>query len=98
MLRFLAVSGAAILALTLAGGMPALLHRAPPAIAALVLPPAEPDESSHDPCEDDRPGDRLPEGCVAPLDWLENGWALLSLFDRIGLGADGGRGKPAAGL
>lgn len=101
MLRFLAISGAAIIALTLVGGMPALLRRAPPAITALVLAPVEPGARGQAPCEDDHPGGQLPEGCVAPLDWLEDGWALLSLSDRpdhAGLRADGRRGKPPARL
>lgn len=99
MLRFLAISGAAIIALTLVGGMPALLRRAPPAISALLMP--EPGWIGHDPCGDARPDTRSLEGCVTPPEWLEDGWALLSLSDRpdrAGLRADGRRSKPPARL
>ncbi|MBR0663780.1 hypothetical protein GXW71_05355 [Roseomonas hellenica] len=90
MSRFLAISGAAILALVLVGGMPALLRRAPPAVSALVMPPVVPGARGHDPCED---------GCAPPLAWLDDGWALLSDWPgRAELRADGRRGKPATRL
>jgi hypothetical protein len=93
MVRFLAISGAAILALTLVGAMPALLRRAPPTVSTLVALPAAPGGHGLALCE----GGRLEApDCVAALAWLEDGWALLSDWPSPGeLRADGRRGKPA---
>lgn len=93
MIRFLAISGAAILALTLVGAMPALLRQAPPAVSTLVTLPAPSGWQDLDPCAAGRP--EAPD-CVAALAWLEDGWALLSDWPSPAeLRADGRRGKPA---
>ncbi|MBR0647254.1 hypothetical protein [Plastoroseomonas hellenica] len=92
MTRFLAISGAAIIVLALAGAWPALLREAPPATLAVVA-----GERGHGPCADERAG--APADCGAPLAWLEDGWALLSDWPgRAELRADGRRGKPATRL
>lgn len=92
MVRFLAISGAAILALTLVSAMPALLRQAP-TVSTLVAPPARPGAQDLDPCAAGRP--EAPD-CVAALAWLEDGWALLSDWPNPAeLRADGRRGKPA---